>query len=72
MNKTRQRTANRLGQAVQDARAAKGLTQQELAGKAGCHLTAINHIERGRRMPRIELLFSIAEALDVTVDSLMG
>jgi len=45
-------------------RAAKGLSQRELAELVGTTQSAIARLERGGRPPRIDTLLRIAEALD--------
>ncbi|HEX2202991.1 MAG TPA: helix-turn-helix transcriptional regulator [Longimicrobium sp.] len=53
-------------------RAARGLTQQELAEVAGMRQPRIAEIERGDANPRLETLARIAGALGVPVDSLLA
>jgi len=51
----------------------RGLTQQELGEKAGMSPVMISHFETGRRTsPSIENLVKLADALDVSVDYLLG
>ena len=47
-----------------------GLTQEELAHRAGIHVTYLSGIERGRRNPSLGSLFRIASALGVRVKEL--
>ena len=49
----------------------KGITQKELATKAGCTEAAISHYIKGDRVPRARVLTQIAIALDTTSDYLM-
>jgi len=49
---------------VVEQRAARGLSQQELAQLCGTTQSAIARFERGGRPPRIDTLLRIAEALD--------
>jgi transcriptional regulator with XRE-family HTH domain len=42
-----------------------GLSQEELASRAGLHRTYISSIERGQRNISIENIFAIAKALKV-------
>lgn len=44
-------------------REAQGLTQTELAKKAGCNLMSIANYENGYRLPRVDILLKIAKAL---------
>jgi Zn-dependent peptidase ImmA (M78 family)/DNA-binding XRE family transcriptional regulator len=50
------------GERVKQARELSGLTQIELAGKIGCHQSAIAHFENNRTLPSNELLDQIADA----------
>lgn len=52
------------------ARAAKGLSQQELADLAGVSRQTINAIEQGDYNPTIRLCIAICRALDRTLDEL--
>lgn len=56
---------------VRDARQAAGLTQQDLASRAGVALRTLNHIESGKE-PRIPTLRAIARVLDVPLTELVG
>jgi predicted transcriptional regulator len=49
---------------VAERRAAKGLSQRQLAELCGTTQSAIARLERGGRPPRIDTLLRIAEALD--------
>ena len=52
------------------ARAAKDLSQQELADMCGVSRQTINAIEKGDYNPTINLCIAICKALDVTLDRL--
>lgn len=54
------------------AREKRGLTQGELAKRAGLQMSAISHFETGTRKPSFENLRRLADALDVTTDYLLG
>jgi ribosome-binding protein aMBF1 (putative translation factor) len=47
-----------------ERRAARGLSQRELAGLVGTTQSAIARLESGGRPPRIDTLLRIADALD--------
>ncbi|MBT2229850.1 helix-turn-helix domain-containing protein [Nonomuraea sp. NEAU-A123] len=54
-----------LGAAVRRRREALGLTQAELAGRAGLKQPAVARFEAGGTMPTIPMLECLAEALDL-------
>ena len=66
MNKEETRT--RIGQRVKALRLMAGLSQDELAGRAGLQRTHIGRIEGGKYSVNIETLQAIAEAFGMTVD----
>lgn len=53
-----------------ELRKKKGLTQRNLAEKAGVHLVQISRYETGKGQPTLEVLKNMAIALGVTIDSL--
>lgn len=57
---------------LQDLRGALDLSQEEVAKKAKLQATAISHFETGGRKPSFENLRNLADALETTVDYLMG
>src|SRR5690349_5642274 len=54
------------------SREKKGLSQSDLAHKAGFQPSAISHFESGRRSPSFDNLKRLADALSVTIDYLLG
>jgi transcriptional regulator with XRE-family HTH domain len=60
------------GERLRKAREDKGLSQSELADKAGFQPSAIAHFESGRRSPSFDNLRRIADALALTIDFLLG
>jgi transcriptional regulator with XRE-family HTH domain len=54
------------------AREQKGLTQSQLAERAGFQPSAVSHFESGRRSPSFENLRKLADALGVAIDYLLG
>jgi DNA-binding XRE family transcriptional regulator len=58
------RLAGRIAQAIYDRRKELGLTQAELAERAGMTQPAINRLETGTTLPSSRTLFRIARALD--------
>ena len=61
----------RFGERLREARAAKGLSQEELAHVAGLHRTHVSLIERNRRSVRLETLERLARALGLQPAALM-
>lgn len=55
---------------LKSARAAKDLSQQQLADIVGVSRQTINGIELGSYNPTIKLCIAICKALDVTLDRL--
>ena len=53
-------------------RKVRGLTQIELAKKIGVTTRAIQNYESGTRVPRIDVVTKIANALEVDVDDLVS
>ena len=56
-----------LGQAVYDRRVALGVSQAELARRAGMTQPQISHIEGGDSVPTLPLLTRLATALDASL-----
>ncbi|MCY3870800.1 MAG: helix-turn-helix transcriptional regulator [Gemmatimonadetes bacterium] len=50
----------------------KGLSQAELAKRAGLQPSAVSHFETGRRAPSFDNLKRLADTLEVTTDFLIG
>ena len=65
---TKEETRKRIGQRVKALRTMAGLTQQELADRAGLQRTHIGRIEDGIYGVQTETLQQVAEALGMTVD----
>lgn len=57
---------------LKDARLAVGITQGELAARAGVSRQLISAVEVGRHLPRIDAALALAAALGVRVDDLFG
>ena len=56
---------------LREVREAQGLDQGQLATRAGVKQALLSHIERAVRLPSLETLVQLADALDVSVDHLL-
>ena len=54
-----------VGRVLSEYRERKGLTQDVLSGLAGLDRTHYSKLERGLRVPTLDTLFKIGQALDV-------
>ena len=63
--------AARLGERIRATRIERGMSQADLADKAGMELPRISNIERGKVVIRIPTFVKIAEALEVSADHLL-
>ena len=59
-----------LGTAIKEQRYALGISQEELATRAGLHRTYVSEVERGERNPSIGSIEKLAQALEVSFTSL--
>lgn len=55
-----------------ELRKEKKLSQNELAQKAGVHGNILGRYERGEAKPSIDIAMKLAEALEVSLDFLVG
>lgn len=62
---------NNLGQIIREKREALGMTQIEVAEKAGVDRNYIGMVERGERNPSYLSLIKIAAGLNMSVDQLI-
>lgn len=53
------------GENVRKERLARGLTQQELAGRLEMERSYLSELERGRRNPTVRVLGALAQALRI-------
>lgn len=60
-----------VGQRIKEAREAKGLTQEDLAVIVDLSPTHVSVIERGLKVAKLDTFVAIANALDVSADSLL-
>jgi transcriptional regulator with XRE-family HTH domain len=59
-----------LGAAIRRERSNLGISQGELAERAGLHRTYVSDLERGSRNPSIDSIEKLARALHVSVAAL--
>lgn len=69
--KSRRPTCELFGGLVRRLRESAGISQEELADRAGVHRTYIGGIERGERNPTLLTIYKIAAALNVPPASLL-
>lgn len=60
----------RFGDAVRKRRLRLGISQEELSYRSGLHRTYISSVERGKRNVSLRNIEKIAEALEVSIQSL--
>ena len=61
-----------LGQSIRSVRKKRGLTQQQLAEKTGLQQSLIARWESDSHTPTTALLVCVADALEVSLDELVG
>ena len=61
----------KFGKKVRQLRRARGLSQEELAFRAGVHRNYLGGIERGERNPALDNIAAIARALGVDPSELL-
>lgn len=61
-----------VGRRIKAARQAKSLTQEQLAAMVDLSPTHISVIERGLKSPRLDTFVAIANALNVSADTLLA
>lgn len=68
--KLRREYTKKLSERLKEVRKSKKLTQQELAEKAGLHLTYVGHLELGKYHPTVYVMWKISKALGVSMNEL--
>jgi transcriptional regulator with XRE-family HTH domain len=66
------RAIQRFGQQLQRLRTRRGLTQEQLALKAGLVRVYVSKLEQGEHDPTLTMLVRLAKALRVSVTELLG
>lgn len=64
--------ATHLAARLRELRARRGLTQDQVARRLGCHESAVSRWESGSRFPTGEDLVSLADLFEVSTDELLG
>ena len=60
-----------LGKRIRESRIQKGLTQQALAERAQIGVVYISEIERGIKMPSLNIFLRLVDALEVSADYIL-
>lgn len=68
--KLRREYTRRLSEKIRELRKSKKITQQELAEKAGLHLTYVGHLELAKYHPTAYVMWKISKALGVSMGEL--
>lgn len=61
----------KIGDRLREIRKAKGLTGKDLEEKSGIGQSTISRIEQDQHSPSIDTLFSICQALDISLKELL-
>jgi transcriptional regulator with XRE-family HTH domain len=56
-----------LGSRIKELRRRLGVSQEELASRAGMHATYLSDLERGQQTPTLDMLNRVARGLGVTL-----
>lgn len=59
-------------QNLRKLREVRKITQAEMGRRAGIAAASVSHFETGQRAPSLDTLVKLADALNVTVDTLLG
>lgn len=70
MNKNTDTITYKLGTKIRIERIKRGLSQEELAEKAGIAINSVGGIERGEQSPTVETVALIAKAFDIEIHEL--
>src|ERR1700688_2714102 len=57
---------------LKQIRELRRLTQVEVGARAGIGAASVSHFETGQRLPSLDSLIKLADALEVSVDALLG
>lgn len=67
-----EKLAATVGNAIAAQRRKAAISQEQLAERAGIHRTYVSQLERGLKVPTLEVFFAICMALDVKPQLLVG
>lgn len=56
----------RFAETLREARESAGISQEQLAERAGLHRTYISQLERGLKSPSLDVIVSLAKGLRIT------
>lgn len=70
-DKLRKQFTRKLALHLRAVREEKGLTQEDLAFKAGVNTAYYSHLERGIYSPTMFVIWRIAQALDLKIEQFM-
>jgi len=62
----------KIGQSVRYIRLKQGISQEELAFRAGLNMNSVSTLERGINNIKIKTLYKIAQALEVDVNEILN
>jgi len=62
----------KIGQSVRYLRLKQGISQEELAFRANLNMNSISTLERGINNVKIKTLYSIAAALNVSIEDILN
>lgn len=61
-----------IGDELRDARAAAGLTQEEVAARANVDRSYLSRLEHGHQSPTLDMLFRLCDALGCSAADLVA
>lgn len=63
---------NAVGQTIKNIRVKKGLSQDVLSGLSALDRSHLTKIESGKKLPNLETIWKIANALEITPSALIA
>ena len=70
-NKARQAVCDRVARILQEEREKRGLSMTAVAEKAGLSQQMVSYVERGMRIPTLDTLLRITEAIGVELEDVI-